>query len=85
MENETIASKAPILEKISMLKDTVVSGINSSSEVSQKIVEEKSIYKEKVTESYTPIYESLIKQFSEAESEEERREIRAKRWIRWLH
>ena len=37
MENETIASKAPILEKISMLKDTVVSGINSSSEVSQKI------------------------------------------------
>ena len=50
MENENIASKAPILEKISMLKDTVVSGINSSSEVSQKIVEEKSIYKEKVTE-----------------------------------
>ena len=77
MENENIASKAPILEKISMLKDTVVSGINSSSEASQKIVEEKSIYKEKVTESYAPIYESLIKQFSEAESEEERREIRA--------
>ena len=58
MENENIASKAPILEKISMLKDTVVSGINSSSEVSQKIVEEKSIYKEKVTESYASIYES---------------------------
>lgn len=77
MENTAIVNKAPILEKISMLKETVISGINSGSEVGRKIVEEKSIYRGKVTESYAPIYESLEKQLSKAESEEERREIRA--------